>query len=1025
MAIIGFLSKKDLIKPDAVNATTGILAFGLGQMGEALAEVGKMQWDEIWRGLAALAGISLILGVFVGVMSKFSKINFKEGFGMDAVAGAIWILVQAFMPLTTIESWDQFAIAIAALGSIVVVLGLFCGVMGALKSSIKGTLGVIVSAIALAALMVAFAFALTLIKDVDTKQVLAFGAAMLLVSGAMVILAATLQVFSKMSLGAALKGTLVMVIAAAGLAAAVALILTIVGQAVQDFSSNIAVVGANLVAYSEQVEQVNYDAVGDSVTMLKELSGAFVEIGAKDYGKLETFRTNLTLLGSSIKIFGLNTANLNLGKITSTTSALKTMATDLSGLKSVSDVGTTIGNIAGALKLYHDSMSGITFGEIPDSAAIQMVFNSLKGAIPNDEDMAEVVPFASESKGNDMTNFAIGLENIATAISSFSTTAKDLDFDNIQKAIDTLSAISSLDTSLQTTSVTHIGPFAKEVNEQKQSLSTFAEDIIALGTALNDFGTNISTVDSDKLKEGTGALSAIADLNKALPPTGGISQWLTGTQSLTTFAANLRLLGGGAVAFSQAIGDQSFNAASVKAAGDALIKIAEVNAKLPKTGGISSWFTGDESLSSFSSGLGVLGEGVVEFVNALGETKISDDIVDAVDFLRRIASIQVALGNTASWYTMDTLGGELSKAVTSFGEANDKLLAITTWADTTGFEHLLSYAVDQQIKLGNTAYTKNLKDIGTSVKDFFNEIWEFTKSWNGGDSGKLDKVTDSVVSIFTTLNDVFVNSESEEGFVATGENILTFLMNGFKDENSIVKTKNAVDAICKAIIERAMSYTGKNKAFYNVGTWIPAGLGDGIWDNRYAAINAAVDVMNEAIKAAAEAGGIESPSTEFAHLGMYSDMGLAQGLRDYVYMVDSAAGEVSQSALDTVLSDMQAIQNLPLDQMEINPTIRPVLDTSDISNRAGMIDGLLGGARTIGFNTRQLEAQAQILGDTTGADINSINQQIAGLSDQLAHLEETIANIKMVTDTGALVGAMSTKVDKAMGSMYRRAERGN
>lgn len=1025
MVIIGFLSKKDLIKPDAVNATTGVLAYGIGEMGKAMAQLGAMNWDEILRGSVALAAIETILGLFVGVMSKFSKIKFTNGMGMGAIAGAIWVLVQAFIPLTQIESWDQLLIGIAALGSVALVLGVFCGIMGAMKSSIKGTLGVIVSAIALAAMMVAFAFALTLIKDVDTTQILAFGAAMLLVSGAMVLLAATLQVFSKMNIGTAVKGAAVMVIAAAGLAAAVALILEIVGQAVQDFSENIAMVGANLVAYSEQAEQVNYDAIDSSVAALLVLSSTFVAISIRKYDNLDTFRTNLSRIGSSIKIFAMNTADVNLEKMKSTTKALKEMATDLSGLKSVSDVSTTIGNIAGAIKLYSDSLNGVTLGEVPDATDIERVYNSLKGAIPSGDDVTEVAGFAAEGKGDEMTNFAIGLTNIATAVSKFSENAKDLDFDNIQKAINALTAISLLDTSLTTTEVKHFGPFATEVHQQKEPLSNFAEDIIALGAALNDFGNSISTVNTDKLTTGTTVLGKIVELNNALPPQGGISSWILGSQSLTNFAAGLRLLGRGAVAFSQSIGDESFNPTSISAAGDALIKIAEVNAKLPKTGGISSWFAGDEDLGNFSTGLKELGTGVKTFIEGLGGTTVTKEVTDGVEVIRRIASIQVALGNTASWYTMDTLGSELNKAADQFIELNNKLIAVTTWADTSKLEDILKFAVAQQKEIGNTTYSKSLKDMGTSLKDFFNEIWTFTASWNGGDSGKLDKVASSIQSIFGTMNETFANAETNNGFAGIGENLLTFLMNGFSGDNSKVKVQNAVNDICGAIISKVKSYTGTNQAFYNVGTWIPAGLGDGIWANRYAAINAAIDVMNAAIDAAETTAGISSPSKEFARLGMYSDMGLAIGLRDSMHLVDSAAGEVSQSALDTVLDNIWSIQSMPLDQLEVNPTIRPVLDMSNISSRADMINSLLGGSRTIGFNTRQLEAQAQFLSDASGSDINSINQQITGLRDQIAHLEETMSNIKMVVNTGALVGAMTVDVDKAMGAMSRRAERGN
>lgn len=1024
MAILGFLSKKHAIDPNAVNATTGILAGGIGIMGDAMAKLGKMSWEEILHGAAALGAVEIALGLFVGLMGKFDTVKVSSSFGMVIIAGAIWVLVQALIPLTTI-SWDQFKVGIASLASVMVILGVFCGVMSHMEMSIKTTLGVIISAIALAALMVAFAFALTLIKDISVGQILAFGAAMVLVSGAMAILAGVLNLFGQMDVGTAVKGAAIMVVAAAALAAAVALILTIVGQAIQDFSNNIAVVGANLAAYSEQVEGLNMEAINNSITMISDLATVFVDVGSKDYGNLEIFRTNLVKMGASLKLFGMNTADFDAEKMKATTAALKQMATDLSGLSEVSDVSTTIGNIGGAIKLYSDSLNGTDLSTAPDATAIQKVFNSLKGAIPNEGDMAEVAGYAAEGKGDEMTNFAIGLTNIATAVSSFSESAKDLDFTNIEKATQALSAIAALNTGLKVDAIVNFGPFSLELHTQQQSLTDLATDIVNLGTALQAFGANISTVNTDQLTTGVTVLGKIVDLNNALPKTGGISSWITGSQSLSNFAAQLRLLGGGAKAFSESIAGTAFDASSVGAAGDALIKIAEVNSKLPKTGGISSWFTGDESLGNFSSGLKELGKGVKEFTEAFGDTKVTDEVSNGVGLINRIATIQVRLGNANSWYGMNSLGSELSTAATSFIELNDKLLTVTSWADLTGFENLLSFAVDQQIKLGSTEYSRNLKDIGVSVKDFFNEIWNFTTTWTGADSGKLDKVTNSVTSIFTALNDTFLNSNAEENFKSTGEGILTFLMDGFKDDNSMIKVTNSVSDVCGAIIAKVKSYTGKNQAFYNVGTWVPAGLGDGIWGNRYAAINAAVDVMNAAIRAAESTAGIASPSTEFARLGMYSDMGLAQGLRDSVYLVDTAAGEVSQSALDTVLNDMQAIQNLPLDQLEINPTIRPVLDMSDISTRADMIDGLLGGARSIGFNTKQLEAQAQILGDTSATDISSITVQITGLRDQIAQLEETMANIKMVVDTGALVGAMRTDIDKAMGAMARRGERGN
>ena len=1020
MAIIGFLSKKDAINPGAVNATTGILSAGIGVMGDAMAKLGQLSLKQILKGALALAAIEVMLGVFVGVMSEFETVKISQALGMVLFAGAIFIMAKAFEPLAKL-SLEEIGKGVLALASVAVALGIFCYAMSGLEMSLKTTLGVIVGAIAMAALMVAFAFAISQIKDVDAGTILAFGAAMILVSGAMAALSAALQVFSKMSIGAAVKGTAIMLIAAVGLAAAVGLILEIVGSSIQDFSNNIAVVGANLAQYSDQVAGIDMTAVNNSITMIKDLAAAFVIVGAKDYGNLEVFRTNVTRISSSLKIFGMNTAEVDTEKMKSITATLKQMAGDLAGFPEVSDVGTSIGNIGGAIKLYSESLNGVDLSTAPDTTAIKQVFDTLKGALPNDENLTEVAGYAAEGKGDDMTNFAIGLTNIATAVSSFSESAKDLDFTNITNATSALTAISQLDTGLKTTTVSSIGPFATEITAEKMPLSTFAEDIVALGTALQAFGENISLVSTDDLTTGTTVLKKIVEVNKALPKTGGISSWITGSQNLTNFAANLRLLGGGAKEFGEAVSGSTFDATSVAAAGDALIKIAEVNAKLPKTGGISSWFSGDEDLSGFGKSLKDLGEGVAGFAEGLGETTINDNIKAAVEFIRKLANVQVRLSGTDSWYTLGSLAYDMVTVATNLKTANETLTGIT-WANTEGFEHILDFATEQQVKLGSTKYSKTLKNIGQDLKDFFNEIWGFTSTWTGSDSGKLDKVANAVTGIFTSLNEAFANANSDGSFTATGVDIMKYVTEGISSEVAKSGAIKAVQAICKSLWETV--HPGNDKNYYNAGTWVPEGFGRGIKDNRYAAINAAVAVMRAAIKAAQDEAGIASPSKVFAEMGMYSDMGLAQGLTKSVGIVEQAGRTVSRSAIGSVLDGMMDITNLPLEEMDITPTIRPVLDTSDISSRAGLIDGLLGGARNIGFNTSKLEAQAQILGDATAPDLATITQRVSDLGSKLDTLGEAITHMQIVLNNGLLVGAIASDMDQALGARNRMAERG-
>ena len=1027
--LMNILNKGVAPNNNAMQIANGIMAGGFGALADALVKLSTLNWDQVKFGLEAMAGIFVETGLFSTIMGHVKTLGIGQAVGITLVAAAIWMLANAFEPLSKLTK-ENIENGLEAMGLIAAGLGVLVAAMGSVQVKIGSTISTLVTAVAVAGLIYVFALACNEIKDIDPSTILNFATSIDMVAGAFAIIAECISALSTIGLGAIIKGSAGLVIAAAAIGAAVALILALTGDAVAGFSDNIAIVGANLAQYSDQVANLNNTKISDSIKLINDMAFVFFKIGLFNFGSLETFRTELQKIGSNLKLFNNTTSSLDPERLKTMSETVKTMATNFSGIPEIGDISGSIANLGAAVKIYGDSLAGVSLDGTPNSEDLQAVITALADAAPDDSMLASIASYGTNDRGKELTNFALGLTNLGTAVASFSTSVANMTFGNMDKALGVLDKIADLSNKLGVNGEAKIdlgpiGTFSTQLNTQQSNLSNLATDIISLGEALSAFGTNMEAVNQDNLTTGTEVLGKIVELNNALPPTGGISQWITGTQSLTRFAANLRLLGDGAKAFGEAVNGSSFDAASVSAAGDALIKIAEVNAKLPKTGGISSWFTGDESLSNFSSGLSELGDGVKKFAEAFGETKITSEISKAVSFINRIAGVQVKLGNAQSWYSMNSFGSELNQAAGFFVELNNKLADVTTWANVEPFENLLNFAVDQQVKLSDTRYSRSLKDIGVQVREFFQEIWNFTSTWNDGDSGKLDKVTNSVTGIFDALNNTFVNAESEIRFTATGETILTFLMNGFKDANSKIKVQNAVNDICGAIIAKVKSYTGDGQAFYNVGTWIPAGLGDGIWGNRYVAINAAVDVMNAAITAAEKAGGIASPSKEFARLGMYSDMGFAQGLMDSIYLVDTAAGQVSQSALDTVLSDMQAIQDLPLDQLEINPTIRPVLDTSAVASRAGMIDGLLGGTRSIGFNTRQLEAQAQLLGDSTGAGINSVNQQIMALRDQLAQLEETITNIEMVVDTGALVGAMRTKIDKAMGAMARRGERGN
>jgi hypothetical protein len=89
-------------------------------------------------------------------------------------------------------------------------------------------------------------------------------------------------------------------------------------------------------------------------------------------------------------------------------------------------------------------------------------------------------------------------------------------------------------------------------------------------------------------------------------------------------------------------------------------------------------------------------------------------------------------------------------------------------------------------------------------------------------------------------------------------------------------------------------------------------------------------MAKQALQSAQNALDSHSPSKEFEKLGMYSDQGFANGLKKFSNVVNSASGNVGSAAVNSLRDIISNIVDFVSGSMNVNPTIRPVLDLSSI-----------------------------------------------------------------------------------------------
>lgn len=127
----------------------------------------------------------------------------------------------------------------------------------------------------------------------------------------------------------------------------------------------------------------------------------------------------------------------------------------------------------------------------------------------------------------------------------------------------------------------------------------------------------------------------------------------------------------------------------------------------------------------------------------------------------------------------------------------------------------------------------------------------------------------------------------------------------------------------------------------NLAGAIVDGMTSGIRNGIDTVVNAARDMAGRALQAAKDFLGIKSPSREFAKLGKYSAEGMVVGIKALTPLVGRASENMGKAALSTMQSTLSAIGDGLSNDIDINPTIRPVLDLSDVQNKSKQLGGLL------------------------------------------------------------------------------------
>lgn len=161
--------------------------------------------------------------------------------------------------------------------------------------------------------------------------------------------------------------------------------------------------------------------------------------------------------------------------------------------------------------------------------------------------------------------------------------------------------------------------------------------------------------------------------------------------------------------------------------------------------------------------------------------------------------------------------------------------------------------------------------------------------------------------------------------------------------------------------------------------------------------------------------GIHSPSKVFAEFGQYLDEGLIVGLNKYSGKVSNSAESVGNDAIKSMSGALSGISLAVDSDIDSQPSIRPVLDLSNIESGAGTIGDLLSMEPSVGVLANVGSISSLMNKRQNGGTIDILSA-IENLGNKLGDRSSNVYNVNGITyDDGS-------NVAEAIGALIRAAK---
>lgn len=865
-------------------------------------------------------------------------------------------------------------------------IGILDGIASNLPSLIKAGVDVLVAF---------FAGIVDALRGIDTGALLKGIAGIGLLSAIMLALSATASL---------VPGAMVGILGMGAVVAEMALVLAAVGllSKLPGLSWLIGEGGKLLQGIGTAIGQFVGGIVGG---FMSGVSSQFPQIGAD----LSTFMNNVQpfLQGAS----QIQPSMMDGVKALAETVLILTAADILQGLTSWLTGGSSLSKFGEELVPFGEAMRDFSLaignmdGEIVANAATAgKALAEMAATIPNTGGLVSF--FAGE---NDMTAFGKQLVPFGEAMRQFGDAITGLDANAVTEAAIAGKAMAEMATTIPNSGGV-VGFFAGE-----NDMGEFGKQLVPFGEAMKAFGDAVRGLEADAIVNSATAGKALVELADTVPNTGGVVAFFTGNNDVDTFGEKLVPFGEAMKAYSEAImGMDSAAITNSATAGKALVELANT---IPNTGGLVSWFTGDNDLGSFGDSLVQFGSGIKSYSDSISgiDTGIMSSVITQVNRLVEMAKGMAELdtsGMSGFSTALIQLGNNgIDGFINAFTDASGRVTSAATSMLTT----FINAANAQKGNLTST-FTTMMQAVLTTLTNYqtqFNTagstlMTKFISGIKSQDGNTKTAITNIISGCITAIN----NKQSQ--FNTAGANLMIKLIAGVKSKD--YETRNAFVNILSSCLtaiankypefqnagmqcmikfiagvkekaeEVKTAFTGNLNAsvtairdyhdqFKQAGAYLVEGFADGISENTYRAEAKARAMARAAAEAAEDELDEHSPSRVGYHIGDFFGLGFVNAIGTYAVKAYNASAEMADSAKTGLGNAIAKVKDMIDNGVDGQPTIRPILDLSDVEEKSHRLNTLFSRSQALTVSTGIAAARVRNLQneDTNPNTGNSYN----------------------------------------------------